>query len=160
MRPDTPPEGSPLPDYVKRFIADPNNPLFVRARKLGLPLVHRERIPSTRRAHECTEYARAHGQLGPFHAAVIAAYWSRGEDLSDWAVLRAAATSAGLDPEAMQAEVEAGKWTEEVEAGVAAARELGIHSVPTFVVGGRYAIQGAQEARVFRQAFERLRAGG
>ena len=74
-------------------------------------------------------------------------------------MLRAAATSAGLDPDAMQAEVEAGKWTEEVEAGVAAARELGIHSVPTFVVGGRYAIQGAQEARVFRQAFERLRSG-
>jgi predicted DsbA family dithiol-disulfide isomerase len=144
---------------VKSFIADPNNPLFTRARKLGLPLVHRERIPSTRRAHACTEFARAQGKLEPFHAAVIAAYWSRGEDISDWVVLRAAATSAGLDPDAMQAEVEAGKWTEEVEAGVAAARELGIHSVPTFVVGGRYAIQGAQEARVFRQAFERLQSG-
>ncbi len=159
MRPDTPPEGSPLPEYVKQFIADPNNPLFERARKLGLPLKHGERIPNTRRAHECTEYARAQGTLEPFHRAVLDAYWSRAEDVSQWPVLRAAATQAGLDPDAMQAEVEAGTWTQAVEAGLAAARDLGISAVPTFLVGNRFVLQGAQEARVFRQAFERLRSG-
>lgn len=113
-------------------------------------------MPNSRRAHECTEYARARGKLGEFHHAVLERYWSRGEDLSDWAVLRDAAAAAGLDGAEMEADVKAGRWREQVEAGVAAAGELGIRAVPTFVIGGRFAIQGAQDARAFRQAFERL----
>jgi predicted DsbA family dithiol-disulfide isomerase len=46
-----------------------------------------------------------------------------------------------------------------MEAGLAAAAELGVSAVPTFVVGNKFAIQGAQEAAVFRQAFERLSSG-
>lgn len=113
-------------------------------------------MPNSRRAHECTEYARSKGKLGEFHHAVLERYWSRGEDISDWAVLRGAAAEAGLDGAEMEAEVKAGTWREQMQAGVEAAHELGIHAVPTFVVGGRFAIQGAQDARVFRQAFEQL----
>ena len=72
---------------------------------------------------------------------------------------RPVATAAGLDAKQMRAEVEAGTWKAEMEAGLAAAAELGISAVPTFIVGNKFAIQGAQEARVFRQAFERVQRG-
>ena len=156
LRPDAPEEGWALPDRIKQSISDPNNPLTARAKALGLTIKHRDHIPNSRRAHECTEYARSQGKLEPFHHQVLERYWSHGEDLHDWAVLRAAAVSAGLNPDEMQAEVEAGKWREAMAAGVEAGAEIGINSVPTFIVGNKFAIQGAQEARVFRQAFERL----
>ncbi len=133
--------------------------MTARARALGLTLVERTHIPSPRLAHECTEFARAHGALEAFHAAVLERYWSRGEDLSDWAVLRGAAAQAGLDPEAMQREVQAGQWREAVQRGLDEAAGVGVTAVPTFIIGDRYLVQGAQEARVFRQAFERLRSG-
>lgn len=157
LRPEAPEEGWELPERIKRSIGQPGNPLTARAEALGLTLKERAHIPNSRRAHECTEYARAQGKLEPFHHQVLERYWSHGEDLHDWAVLRAAAVTAGLNPDELQAQVEAGTWRPAMEAGVAAAAELGIHSVPTFIVGNQFAIQGAQEARVFRQAFERLR---
>jgi predicted DsbA family dithiol-disulfide isomerase len=159
LRPDTPEEGWPLPDRIKAFIADPNNPLKQRADKLGIQINHRLVVPSSLRAHECTEFARAHGKLTEFHDDLIERYWSRSEDLHDWAVLKAAAASAGLDGEQMQLQVEAGHWKEQTQAGLSAARELGVSAVPTFIVGNQFVVQGAQDARVFRQAFERLQAG-
>ncbi len=140
-------------------MANPDNPLFLRARALGLTIKPRDVVPSTRRAHMCTEYARSQGKLQEFHHGVLERYWSHADDIHDWAVLSAVATAAGLDAKQMRAEVEAGTWKAEMEAGLAAAAELGISAVPTFIVGNKFAIQGAQEARVFRQAFERVQRG-
>lgn len=119
----------------------------------------RDHVPNTRRAHECTEYARAQGKLQEFHHGVIERYWSHGDDIHDWAVLQAIATRAGLDADAMKREVEAGQWKEQMAAGLAAAGSIGVSAVPTFIVGDRFVVQGAQSASVFRQAFERLAAG-
>jgi predicted DsbA family dithiol-disulfide isomerase len=156
LRPDAPDEGWALPAHIKARMNSPDNPLTQRAKALGVTLVEREHIPSSRRAHECTEFARAHGKLDAFHHGVLERYWSKGEDLSDWAVLRAAAVDAGLDADAMQAEVSAGKWKPVVQESLGEASELGVSAVPTFIVGNKFVIQGAQDAAVFRQAFGRL----
>jgi predicted DsbA family dithiol-disulfide isomerase len=156
LRPDAPETGWALPASIRERMARPDNPLAARAAKLGLTLVQREHIPSPRLAHQCTEFARAHGALEPFHHAVLEAYWSKGQDLSDWAVLREAAAQAGLDAAVMEGEVKAGAWEAALREGLEQAAELGVSAVPTFLIGDRFVIQGAQEAQVFRQAFERL----
>jgi predicted DsbA family dithiol-disulfide isomerase len=158
LRPDAPDEGWPLPTFLRAKLDAPDSPLKARAKALGLTLVQRDHIPSSRRAHECTEFARAHGRLNEFHHAVLERYWSHGDDLSDWQVLGAIATSAGLDAATMQAEVAAGQWKAAVQAGLDAAAAAGVSAVPTFVIGDRFVIAGAQSASVFRQAFERLAA--
>ncbi|HEY0882007.1 MAG TPA: DsbA family oxidoreductase, partial [Archangium sp.] len=147
LRPDAPEEGWELPERIRQSIKDPNNPLTARAAKLGITIKHRLRVPNSRKAHEATEYARSKGKLAEFHHAVLERYWSQGEDISDWEVLKGAATAAGLDGAEMQAEVEAGNWKQDVLAGVEAAHEIGINAVPTIIVGGQFAIQGAQDAR-------------
>ncbi|MFO0597552.1 MAG: DsbA family oxidoreductase [Myxococcaceae bacterium] len=159
LRPDTPESGWELPERIRASIRDPNNPLKQRADKLGITINHRLIVPSSRRAHECTEFARQHGKLEDFHHELIERYWSKSEDLHDWAVLKAAATKVGLDADAMEREVSAGQWKGPMEAGLAAAEEIGVSAVPTFIIGNKFAVQGAQDARVFRQAFERLKAG-
>lgn len=156
LRPEAPDTGWPLPEHIRARINSPDNPLKARAAALNLKMVEREHIPSSRRAHECTEFARAHGRLEAFHHSVLERYWSRGEDLSDWKVLMAAAQDAALDPTQMQAEVSRGDWKPQVAERLEQAHSVGVSAVPTFVVADRWVVQGAQEGQVFRQAFQRL----
>lgn len=156
LRPDAPEEGWALPEAIKARARQPGNPLKVRAAALGLTMVERDWVPNSRRAHECTEFARAQGRLEPFHAGVLERYWSRGEDLHDWAVLEAAAKDAGLDATQMRAQVETGRYRQAVADSISQAHELGVTGVPTFVVEGRYALVGAQPADAFREVFSRL----
>ena len=151
-----PEDGWTLPPEIRARVSSPNNPLKARARELGLTMVERERIPSPRRAHECTEYARTHGRLEPFHAALLRAYWSEGKDLHDWDVLGAAAQQASLDADDMRSEVESGALRDAVDERIRGAQELGIHAVPTFLVADRIVIQGAQSLDVFRRAMQQL----
>lgn len=157
LRPDAPEAGWPLPEAIRARMGSPDNPLTSRAKALGLTLVERAHIPNSRRAHECTEFARAQGQLEAFHAQVLERYWAKGDDLHEWTVLRAAAAQSGLDADAMQREVEAGQWRAVTQAALDEAAEVGVQAVPTFIVEDRFVIQGAQSADVFRQAFARLR---
>ncbi len=158
LRPETPDEGMELPAYIREKMADPDNPLTTRAKSLGITIHQRDKIPSSRRAHEATEYARSQGKIDAFHHSVLERYWSKGEDLHDWAVLKAAARDAGLDGEEMQTQVDAGTWRSPMAAGIEAGAEIGVNAVPTFIVGNRFVIQGAQHGSVFAQAFERLGA--
>jgi predicted DsbA family dithiol-disulfide isomerase len=160
LRPGAPETGWAVPEYIRAKFGKPDNPLQLRARELGIELREREWVPSSRRAHECTEFARTQGRLEPFHASVLRAYWSEGRDLHDWAVLDAAAAEAGIDAAAMRAAVDAGTFAREVDERVEAAHELGIHAVPTFVIADRFAIQGAQSVDVFERVLARIEAGG
>ena len=158
LRPDTPPEGSPLPANIRARMKDPNNPLKRRAAELGLQMADHEVIPSTRRAHQAAKWAKSLGREDELHEQLLRHYWALGADIGQWPALRAAAQDAGLDPAAMQAAVESGAFQQAVEEEIAEGAALGIHAVPTYVLGDRHGIQGAQNAEVFRQAFEQLGA--
>ncbi len=136
--------------------ARPDNPLTTRAKQLGITMVERDRIPSSRRAHECTEYARANGKLHEFHAAVLKAYWTEGQDIHDWAVLEELARGAGLDPTAMRDEVTAGAWKIAVDERVESAHEIGVNAVPTFLFADKFIVQGAQTLDVLEKVMARV----
>jgi len=146
----------PLPAYIKERQKDPNNPLKARAKALGLTMIDREVLPSTRRSHEAAEFARDRGLLEPMHASLLRRYWTSGENLYDLQVLRAAASEVGLDPDELERAIEGQSYTAAVERAVGEAQALGVRAVPLFVVRDELAIEGAQEERVFRQAFAQL----
>lgn len=156
LRPDTPPEGSELPASVRARHASGQERLKQMARAAGLEMVFPTRIPNTRRAHEATEYARAEGKHEEFHRVVFRLYYGEGQDISRWEVLRAAAKETELDPDEMQREVERGTYTRTVEEQMAEAQALGISGVPTYILGDRYAIVGAQPYEVFQRVVTRL----
>ena len=156
LRPDTPPEGMELPDYVKSRMSETNVRLKQMASAAGLEMVFATRIPNTRRAHESTEYAREKGKLLEYHRAVFDKFYGKGEDISQWEVLRDAALQVGLDADEMQREVESGKYTAQVNAMVREAQEIGVSGVPTYVLNDRYAIVGAQPYEAFLQALKQL----
>ncbi|HNM37620.1 MAG TPA: DsbA family protein, partial [Anaerolineales bacterium] len=68
LRPDTPPEGMELPDYIKRARDNGSEErLRMMAEMHGMPFRSTDRIYNTRLAHEATEYAREHGKANEFH---------------------------------------------------------------------------------------------
>jgi predicted DsbA family dithiol-disulfide isomerase len=157
LRADTPPEGLELPDYIKRARANGSEErLASMARAHGMDFRSTDRIYNTRLAHEATEYAREHGKLTEFHKIVFRLVYAEGKDPSQWNVLRSAAQEAGLDGEAMQRDVESGKYTESVNEQVQWAYQIGVSGVPTYVINDRYALVGAQPYEVFKNALGQI----
>jgi predicted DsbA family dithiol-disulfide isomerase len=157
LRPDTPPEGMELPDYIKQARTNGSEErLRSMAGVYGMDFKSTERIYNTRLAHEATEYARENGKGLEFHKIVFRLVYAEGKDPSQWNVLRSAAQEAGLDDEAMQRDVESGKYTESVNEQVQWAYQIGVSGVPTYVINDRYALVGAQPYEVFKNALEQI----
>ena len=157
LRPDTPPEGMELPDYIKQARTNGSEErLRSMANIYGMDFKSTERIYNTRLAHEATEFARENGRGLEFHKIVFRLVYAEGKDISQWDVLRSAAQEAGLDDEAMQRDVESGTYTEFVSQQVQEAYQIGVSGVPTYVINNRYALVGAQPYEVFKNALEQI----
>lgn len=153
LRPDTPPEGMDLPDYVLRARANGSeNRLAQLANANGLEYRPSDRMYNTRLAHEATAYAHEQGKANEFHRLVFHKVFVEGADPSAWEVLRSVAQEIGLNGVEMQKAVESGKYTELVAAQVREAQQIGVQSVPTFVINDQYAVVGAQPYEVFKRA--------
>jgi predicted DsbA family dithiol-disulfide isomerase len=157
LRPDTPPEGMELPDYIKNAR---NNGSEERLRSMAnahsMKFESTERIYNTRIAHEATEYAREHGKGNEFHKIVFRKVYADKQDPSNWDVLRSAAEEAGLHGEEMQRDVDGGKYTVNVADQVQWAYQIGVSGVPTYVINDRYAVVGAQPYEVFKNALAQI----
>ena len=157
LRPDTPPEGMELPDYIKRGRANGSEErLRSMANAYGMDFRSTERIYNTRLSHEATEYAREHGKGNEFHKVIFRMVYADGKDPGNWDVLRAAAQEVGLNPDEMQSEVESEKYTANVAEQVQWAYQIGVSGVPTYVINDRYALVGAQPYEVFKNALSQI----
>ena len=157
LRPDTPPEGMDLPDYIRKAQASgADERLRSMANMHGMEFNSPGRIFNTRIAHEATEYAREHGKEIEFHRVVFRKVYSEGLDISKWDVLCSAAEEVGLSAEDMQAVVDGGKYTAEVAEQVQHAYQIGVTGVPTYVINDHYAVVGAQPYEVFKKALAQI----
>jgi predicted DsbA family dithiol-disulfide isomerase len=101
-------------------------------------------------AHRLIWLAGQHGKQAEVVQALHAAHFTEGLNLGDREVLARIGAEHGLDAATFLGS-EAG--AAEVAADLQEAAELGVSSVPTFVIDGKYAVTGAQTADVFRQVF-------
>ena len=110
-------------------------------------------------AHRLLHLALAEGRQGERQArlkeGLLAAYFTRGENVGDHAVLAKAAVDAGLDPARVEEVLAGEEYLDAVHADIAPARAYGANGVPFFVVDQRYAVSGAQPTEVFSQLLER-----
>lgn len=85
---------------------------------------------------------------------LLLAYMTEGATLGEPETLVRLAAEAGLDAGDVRAMLASDRYGREVRQDEEEARELGIIGVPFFVLGGRYAISGAQPAELFLRALE------
>lgn len=107
-------------------------------------------------AHRLIAWAAVQQRQADMLEALQRAHFTGGVDLGSRPALAVAAASIGLDGAAALAYLQSPAGTEAVNADLAEARELGITSVPTFVIDGKYAVQGAQEPATLLAALEEI----
>ena len=86
---------------------------------------------------------------------MFVAYFTESHNLENRELLADLAAEVGLSKEEAQALLESDAYSSEVRADEAEARRIGISGVPFFVLGGKYAVSGAQPPGIFIQALEK-----
>jgi predicted DsbA family dithiol-disulfide isomerase len=86
---------------------------------------------------------------------VFEAYFARGEDIGDVEVLARCALAAGLDADDLRAALADDRYAGRLDAAMHEAAAAGVSGVPTFIVGGRERVVGAQPLEVLRAAMRR-----
>ncbi|WP_166140267.1 DsbA family oxidoreductase [Nocardioides ochotonae] len=120
-----------------------------------LDTVHTNTVDAHRLLHLALETGGPALQ-GTLKEELLAAYFTRAEDIGDHAVLRTAALAAGLDAARVDAVLSGEEYADAVAADIAQARAYGATGVPFFVVEGTYGISGAQPTEVFSQVLEQV----
>jgi len=170
LDPGVPPEGVDRNAYMSgRYDPETVQAMGERLRQIaaaeGLPMADPESLtlrPSTFAAHRLMTAALHAGadvqqRLGD---ALFAAYWGRGENVGDHAVLLAAARQAGMDGDAAAGLLAGDDLADEVRAEEEEASLLGIHAVPSFVFADRFLVSGAQDPTLLARAARQALADG
>ncbi|MGN9775055.1 DsbA family oxidoreductase [Micromonospora sp. H33] len=108
-------------------------------------------------AHRLVSWATERGRAAEMVEALYRAHFTDGVDVGSRDALAALAGEVGLDATEARAFLDSDERVAEVRAELAAARELGVSSVPTFVLAGKYAVTGAQEPETLLAALNEVR---
>ena len=114
----------------------------------------RAKAGNTFDAHRLLHWAAERGAQAELKERMLRATFTRGEVVADPGVLVAVAEAAGLDPAEARAVVESDRYADDVRADERRAAELGITSVPFFVVARTYGVAGAQPPELLLQVLQ------
>jgi len=142
------PQGISVP-FAEKSLAD-------AGRELGLDF-HFEKLgalPSTSEAHRLVQLASKEGRQANVAAAIFRAYFERGADIGDSAVLAQIGAEAGLDPKTLRAF----RDTREGETVLAGSEErlrgFGVRTVPNLLFGGRVLVPGTVNVATYVHALD------
>ncbi|WP_035054974.1 DsbA family oxidoreductase [Andreprevotia chitinilytica] len=118
----------------------------------------RSRIYNTFDAHRLLHWA---GELGDdkqlaLKQALLAAYFSHGQNPSDHPTLVAVAQSVGLDADEAHAILASDRYAAEVREQEYFYQQQGISSVPAVIINDQYLISGGQPPEVFANALRQI----
>jgi len=159
LDPTIPPEGIDRRAYIeKKFgIAGSVTPTHERLTEMGVDEgidYHFERIkrsPNTIDAHRVIHWAGAEREERAVER-LFRAYFTEGRDIGDHAVLAELAGNFGLERVAIEKRLSTDEDRLVVEQEIAEAYRVGVTGVPCFIVGGRYAVMGAQSPETIADA--------
>lgn len=140
------PEDEYLPDIWARSV-------YPMASEMGVPikLPTISPQPYTRLAFEGFQHARRHGKEEHYVDAVLKAFFQADQDIGLVSVLSAVAGSIGLSPTDFSRDLHQGTYRQTHVAALAVARNQGIRSVPTIMVGSQH-FQGVPTVAALRKA--------
>jgi predicted DsbA family dithiol-disulfide isomerase len=161
LRPGIPPEGMPREEVSRGRVYPPGylENLRATAVEAGIEMKRPALVPSTRKAHEATEFAKDHGRLWEIHRALFHAYFEEERNIGDVDVLCDIAAGIGLDAGELRLALTDGRYAAEVEEELDWARAAGVTGVPTVIFAEKFAVVGAQDYAVFRDVAGRVAAG-
>ncbi|MEU7994687.1 DsbA family oxidoreductase [Micromonospora sp. NPDC049060] len=152
LDPSPVPEPRPLVDAMAAKFGGPDRvrQMFGQvtevAAQIGLKLdFDRAVAANTFDAHRLVAWATDRGRAAETVDALYRAHFTDGVDVGSRDALAALAAEVGLDAAEARRFLDSGERVAELSDELATARQIGVTSVPTFVLAGRYAVTGAQE---------------
>ena len=167
LTPQMPPEGQNLREHLaEKYGTTPEQSRTARQRltdlgdSLGFTFNYSDdtRMVNTFAAHQLLDWAAEQNLQHPLKMALFAAFFTEGKDVSDHAVLAAAAGAVGLDPAQARSVLESGSHAEQTRAKQRVWLERGISGVPAMVFAGKYLVTGAQGAEGYAEVLRRCAA--
>jgi predicted DsbA family dithiol-disulfide isomerase len=161
LDPTIPPEGIDRRAYIeKKFgIAGSVTPTHERLTEMGVDEgidYHFERIkrsPNTIDAHRLIHWAGSEREEEAVER-LFRAYFTEGRNIGDPAVLAELAGDIGMETGDIEARLSTDEDRTVVEQEIAEANRIGVTGVPCFIVGGRYAVVGAQSPDTIAEAIQ------
>lgn len=114
------------------------------------------RTQNTFNCHRLLHWAKDAKQQTALKLALFEAYFTNRTDVNDTGVLLDAVDKAGLDRDSAAAVLASDRFEQAVRSEEGHYQQMGVSSVPTFIVNGKYAITGGQPAEVFVQALRQI----
>lgn len=114
------------------------------------------RTQNTFNCHRLLHWAKNTEQQTALKLALFEAYFTDQTNVNDTGVLLQAVEKAGLDRDNAAAVLASDQFEQAVRAEEGHYQQMGVSSVPTFIVNGQYAITGGQPAEVFVQALRQI----
>jgi len=132
------------------------------AEKAGLKINFEamQRTPNTLNAHRLIHWAGIEGRQTAAVSALFKAYFVDARDIGDAEVLADIADGIEMDASVVTRLLATDEDMEDIRKRDAHSREMGINSVPTFIVGGRHAVPGAQPPELWKKVLAELRNEG
>jgi predicted DsbA family dithiol-disulfide isomerase len=118
------------------------------------------RQPNTIDCHRLIHWAERTGHSGAMKQRLMDLYFKEGADLTNAEVLVAAASECGLDPDQIRQQLATDLDVDLISQEAQAAADAGISGVPTFLLGGKYALSGAYPSEQLAKAIRHVASLG
>jgi predicted DsbA family dithiol-disulfide isomerase len=167
LNPWVPREGMPRADYLRAKFGSVERyqeiakrvAAAAAAEGLTYNLDKIARQPNTLDCHRLILWADNVGASGRMKQRLMELYFTEGADLSDPEVLVGAAVDCGMDAGVTRQLLAGDADVERVERASESAKEAGIDGVPCFILGGKFAVSGAQDPAHLAEAIGRAAQG-
>jgi predicted DsbA family dithiol-disulfide isomerase len=113
-------------------------------------------LTNTFDAHRLAMFAKTKGLMNEMTDRILLAYYTESKHIGDHTTLIELAVEVGLNREEVEEMLVSNKMSDEVHADEQEAAELGIRSIPFFLVNRKYAITGAQSTDAFVQSLQQI----
>ena len=117
-----------------------------------------KRQPNTIDCHRLIHWADASGKAAAMKQRLMELYFRDGGDLTDPEVLVQAAADVGLDAADIRRRLASDEDVALISQQAEAAARAGVSGVPTFILGGKYGLSGAQPADQLAAAIRQVAA--
>ena len=167
LNPDMPAEGVDRRAYMEQKFGGKDKavkayaPVAAHAEKAGLTINFDgiQKTPNTLDAHRLIHWAGIEGRQTEVVDALFQAYFVDGRDIGDHDTLADIADASGMDASVVRRLLATEEDRRDIVDRDAAARGMGINSVPTFIVAGQHAVPGAQPTELWLQVLDDLAQG-
>ena len=164
LNPDMPPEGMDRRAYLEGKFGGKEGairayaPVVENAKAAGLSIDFEamKRTPNTLDAHRLIHWAGIEGRQTAAVSALFKAYFEEGRDIGDHEVLADIADGIEMDAAVVMKLLETESDLEDIRKRDAHSRQMGVNSVPTFIVASKHAVPGAQPPELWRKVISEL----